>query len=77
MDEAETLSNKVSIIVDGNIKVYGNLWEMKQKFGKGFEVELKLRDLPEEEIDTMVTSAGYSKKQKITLEELEKVLESF
>jgi hypothetical protein len=29
MDEAEALSNKVAIMVDGNFKVYGKLQEMK------------------------------------------------
>ena len=48
MDEAEALSNKIAIMTGGRFQVFGGLAELKHKFGKGFEVELKLESLTQE-----------------------------
>lgn len=43
MEEAEALSTKLAIMVEGNIKCIGPVQKLKNKYGKGFEVETKLK----------------------------------
>jgi ATP-binding cassette subfamily A (ABC1) protein 3 len=42
MEEAEALSTKIAIMVTGQIKCIGSIQHIKSKFGKGYEVEIKL-----------------------------------
>jgi len=49
MEEAEALSTKMGIMVDGQFKCYGSSQNIKNKYGTGYEIELKIRTLPEKE----------------------------
>jgi ATP-binding cassette, subfamily A (ABC1), member 3 len=43
MEEAEALSNKMGIMVQGGIlKCFGSSQHLKNKFGKGYEVEVRI-----------------------------------
>jgi ATP-binding cassette subfamily A (ABC1) protein 3 len=42
MEEAEALSNKLAIMVDGSLQCIGSVQHIKSKFGGGYEVEVKL-----------------------------------
>lgn len=44
MEEAEALSQKIAILVSGELKCIGNQQYLKDKFGKGYELEIKLDD---------------------------------
>jgi ATP-binding cassette subfamily A (ABC1) protein 3 len=48
MEEAEALSSKLAIMVEGRIKCIGPVQQLKSKYGKGFEIEAKIQ-LPETE----------------------------
>lgn len=48
MEEAEALSTKIAIQVDGILKCIGSVQHIKSKFGQGYEVEIKVR-LPTEQ----------------------------
>lgn len=51
MDEAEALSTKMGIMVKGGIfKCMGSSQHIKNKFGTGFAVEVKIRTLSESEL---------------------------
>lgn len=51
MDEAEALSTKMGIMVKGGIfKCMGSSQHIKNKFGTGYAVEVKIRQLQEEQI---------------------------
>lgn len=41
MDEAEALSNKIAIMVEGNLKCIGAPQSLKSKYGNGYEIEIK------------------------------------
>ena len=46
MDEAEALSTKMGIMVKGGIfKCLGTSSHIKNKYGTGFEIEIKVRKL--------------------------------
>lgn len=47
MEEAEALSTKIAIMVEGSIKCIGSIQHVKSKFGEGYEVEVKT-NLPTE-----------------------------
>jgi len=42
MEEAEALSTKLGIMVDGSFKCFGSAQHIKNKFGDGYEVEIKI-----------------------------------
>ena len=42
MEEAEALASKVGIMVEGKFKCFGTVQHLKDKFGKGFEIEFKI-----------------------------------
>ena len=42
MEEAEALASKVGIMVEGSFKCFGSVQHLKNKFGKGYEIEFKV-----------------------------------
>jgi ATP-binding cassette subfamily A (ABC1) protein 3 len=47
MEEAEALSTKMGIMVAGGIfTCFGSAQHIKNKFGKGYEIEVKLKSIP-------------------------------
>lgn len=42
MEEAEALATKVGIMVEGSFKCFGTVQHLKNKFGKGYEIEFKI-----------------------------------
>jgi len=43
MDEADALCNKIAIMVKGKLKCIGTTQHLKDKFGKGYVLEIKLK----------------------------------
>jgi len=41
MEEAEALSTKIAIMVSGELKCLGSVQHIKNKFGRGYEIEIK------------------------------------
>ena len=59
MEEAEALSTKMAIMVRGGIfKCYGSSQRIKNKFGTGYEVEIKIRKLTEPELVKRMLAFG-------------------
>jgi ABC-type multidrug transport system ATPase subunit len=54
MDEAEALSRKIAILVDGEVKCIGNQQYLKDKFGKGYETDIKIKELNQEELNERI-----------------------
>lgn len=50
MEEAEALSTRLGIMVNGNFKCIGTPQHIKSKYGKGFEIEVKLKILKKGQI---------------------------
>ena len=48
MEEAEALSSKLAIMVEGQVKCIGPVQRLKSKYGQGFEIEVKVK-LPSRE----------------------------
>jgi ATP-binding cassette subfamily A (ABC1) protein 3 len=58
MDEAEALSRKIGILHQGELKCIGNKQYLKDKFGKGYEIDMKIDDPPKEKIAQMLSSVN-------------------
>jgi ATP-binding cassette subfamily A (ABC1) protein 3 len=50
MEEAEALCTKMGIMVAGRFRCFGSSQHIKNKYGTGYEIEFKIRDLSEEQI---------------------------
>lgn len=49
MEEAEALSTKMGIMVKGRFKCFGTTSHIKQKYGTGFEIEIKTKMMTDEQ----------------------------
>ncbi|GAB9475521.1 Atp-binding protein [Globisporangium polare] len=74
MEECEALCTRVGIMVSGELKCLGSVEHLKQKFGHGFTVEIKLREAPasvvekvKQEIVRLLSVKG---QQEITLDSM-------
>jgi len=50
MEEAEALCTKMGIMVAGRFRCFGSALHIKDKYGTGYELEIKIRTLKEQEI---------------------------
>ncbi|XP_069808346.1 ATP-binding cassette sub-family A member 9-like isoform X2 [Dendropsophus ebraccatus] len=44
MEEAEAVCDRVAIMVSGNLRCIGSIQQLKSKFGKGYLLEMKVKD---------------------------------
>lgn len=52
MEEAEALSTKMGIMVKGGVfQCFGSAQHIKNKFGTGYVMEIKIKTLQEEELE--------------------------
>jgi len=42
MEEAESLCNRIAIQVNGRLKCIGPIQRIKNKYGRGYELEIKI-----------------------------------
>lgn len=58
MEEAEALCTKMGIMVGGQFKCFGPSQHIKDKFGTGYEIEIKIKTLSEPEIMAILDQNG-------------------
>ena len=73
MEEAEALSTKMGIMVDGQFKCFGSSQNIKNKYGTGYEIELKIRTLTETETKEKLKQNGFTE-AKLTRKQCEDLL---
>lgn len=55
MEEAEALSTKMGIMVQGGkFRCFGTPAHIKDKFGSGFEIEVRMKKMEQNEIDRLI-----------------------
>lgn len=57
MEEAEALCTKMGIMCAGEFKCFGSSTHIKDKYGTGYELEIKIKTLGEDEVNTMLNFA--------------------
>jgi len=75
MEEAEALATKMGIMVDGNLKCIGTSQHIKNKFGGGYEIEVKLELPKKEEVDSVIDGLEAQYQGDINESQVDAVLE--
>lgn len=76
MEEAEALSSKMAIMVEGKIECIGPVQKLKSKYGKGFEVEVKLNLASKDEIAKLKQKVGINHERELTSQEILAIFET-
>jgi ATP-binding cassette subfamily A (ABC1) protein 3 len=75
MEEAEALSTKLAIMVEGSIECIGPVQTLKSKYGKGFEVEVKIDVPTKDEVAQMERSLGLRPDQTLNANDVNTLLD--
>ena len=73
MDEAETLCKRLAVMVNGEFVCLGRSIDIKQKYGYGYEVEVRIKPLSEKRFLSILNSK-YDKNLMINLENINDIL---
>jgi len=73
MEEAEYLSTKMAIMIGGEFNCIGTAQQLKDRYGKGFEVQISLPHPKCEEEEKCLSSLGIASTAKMNLEEVKQV----
>ena len=70
MDEAETLCKRMAIMVNGNFVCLGKAGEIKEKYGYGYEIEVRIKPLSESKFEKVIRENNLDKDTKIDMENI-------
>ena len=75
MDEAETLCKRMGIMVNGEFVCMGTSNYIKETYGYGYEIDLRIKPFEQKKLDGIIEELGVKRSHKIiTLEEVKKIL---
>ena len=74
MEEAEALSTKIAIMVNGEFKCLGSIQHIKNKFGKGYEIEVKTAVPSPMEVDSVLMRIGMVRGSRVALSGIDDLL---
>ena len=76
MDEAETLCKRMGIMVNGEFVCMGKANEIKNKYGYGYELSIRIKPMTEKlEDELFISKYNLDKKIKVTMNNVESILE--
>jgi len=75
MDEAETLCKRMGIMVNGEFVCLGSSNEIKNTYGYGFEVDIRIKPLSKEELNEILSKNKLDKNYKVNLNNINSTLE--
>ena len=76
MDEAETLCKRMAIMVNGEFVCLGKANEIKEKYGYGYEIEVRIKPLSETKFERTLKEHNLDKNMKITYQNIPEVLKT-
>ena len=74
MDEAETLCKRMAIMVNGEFVCLGRAGQIKEKYGYGYEVEVRIKPMSELKFEKIIKEFNFDKNMKINMNNIEKIL---
>ena len=77
MDEAETLCKRMAIMVNGEFACLGKAGEIKEKYGYGYEIEVRIRPLSETKFQRILKEKKLDKNLKINFQNINEILNAF
>ena len=76
MDEAETLCKRMAIMVNGEFVCLGRAGQIKEKYGYGYEIEVRIKPLSEEKFEKILKEKNLNKNLKINFQNINQVLQN-
>ncbi len=76
MEEAEALATKMGIMVNGNLQCLGTSQHIKNKFGGGYEIEVKMELPSKEQIVEAIKKVSCQYNESIDRQRVDSILES-
>ena len=76
MDEAETLCKRMAIMVNGEFVCLGKANEIKEKYGYGYEIEVRIKPLSETKFEKTLKEHNLDKNMNINSENINDVLKA-
>ena len=70
MDEAETLCKRMAIMVNGEFVCLGRASQIKEKYGYGYEIEVRIKPLSEKKFEKIINDNSLDKNMKINFENI-------
>ena len=61
MDEAETLCKRIAIMVNGEFVCFGKANQIKEKYGYGYEANVRIKPLPEKQFNELLDKYNLDK----------------
>jgi len=74
MEEAESLCRRIGIMVKGQFKCLGTSQSLKDTYGKGYEVPIRIANLPENNFKERVKELGFQQEDHIDLAKIKDIL---
>ena len=74
MDEAETLCKRMAIMVSGKFVCLGRAGQIKEKYGYGYELEVRIKPLSEIQFEKIIQDYKFDKNMKVNMENIENIL---
>ena len=74
MDEAETLCKRMAIMVNGEFVCMGKAGEIKERYGYGYEIEVRIKPLSEKKFQNILNENSLDKNIKINMDNIEEIL---
>jgi ATP-binding cassette subfamily A (ABC1) protein 3 len=74
MDEAETLCRRMGIMVNGEFVCLGSSNEIKERYGYGYEIDVRIKPLAQEQLDIVYSALGVDKHHKVTIAQVSEIL---
>ena len=74
MDEAETLCKRMAIMVNGEFVCLGKAGQIKEKYGYGYEIEIRIKPLSERKFEKIINTKNFDKKMTINEENIKEIL---
>ena len=74
MDEAETLCKRMAIMVNGEFVCLGKAGQIKEKYGYGYEIEVRIKPISEIKFESILIDKDLDKNIKINMDNINDIL---
>ena len=74
MDEAETLCKRMAIMVNGEFVCLGKAGQIKEKYGYGYEIEVRIKPISEIKFESILIDKDLDKNIKINMDNINVIL---